>query len=150
MAQFSMPSITAMVVSSTYNLINMSFIGRRVGSVGIAAIAICVPITLIQGALNQLIGNGCAAGVSIKLGAGDREGARQLMGSAQLTSNIISLMIMLFGHIYLDPILLAFGASEAILPYARDYLNILLFGSLFGSFSTMNPSCAQRAIPCGR
>jgi len=147
MAQFSMPSITAMVVSSTYNLINMSFIGRRVGSVGIAAIAICVPITLIQGALNQLIGNGCAAGVSIKLGAGDREGARQLMGSAQLTSNIISLMIMLFGHIYLDPILLAFGASEAILPYARDYLNILLFGSLFGSFSTMNPLMRTEGYP---
>jgi Na+-driven multidrug efflux pump len=51
----------------------MSFIGRSVGPLGIAAIAVSVPITLTQAAINQLVGNGCAANVSIKLGAGIRK-----------------------------------------------------------------------------
>jgi putative MATE family efflux protein len=138
MAQFSLPSIVAMMVGATYNVINMSFIGRSSGSLGIAAIAISMPVTMISAAINQLIGNGCAACVSIKLGQGEKDKAQEILGNSVFFSLIVATVITVIANIFLDPILVAFGASDAILPYARQYMRIMLLAMIFGSFATMN------------
>ena len=145
--RYSLPSIVAMIVQSTYNTINMSFVGQKVGPIGIAAIAVCMPITMIQGAINSLIGNGCSAGVAIKLGEGDREGGRKLLGSAVTFNLIVATINVVLGHIFIDQLLRAFGATDTILPYARDYLNITMFAMVFSSFGPLNPMMRIEGYP---
>ncbi|MCL1848583.1 MAG: MATE family efflux transporter [Clostridiales bacterium] len=145
--KYSLPSIVAQIVSTSYNLINMSFIGRSVGSLGIAAIAICNPITMIQGSLNSLMGQGAAAAVAISLGKGDREGARALLGTGVTFTWIFALINCIVGHMFMEPLLVAFGASEAILPLAKQYLNITLFGMLIGNFTSLNPMMRIEGYP---
>ena len=147
MMRFSFPSIVAMMVSTSYNLINMSFIGRSAGPLGIAAIAVCQPLMMIQGAINQFVGNGCAAAVAIRLGQGDKDGSRTLLGSAVTFSLLVAVTNIILGHIFITPLLIAFGASDAILPYAKDYLAISLYGMLFGCLTTMNPMMRIEGYP---
>ncbi|MDR0469060.1 MAG: MATE family efflux transporter [Peptococcaceae bacterium] len=147
MIKYSIPSIVAMLVSSTYNLINMTFIGRAVGPLGIAAIAICQPITMIQGSINQLVCNGCAAAVAIKLGEGDKEASRGLLGSSVTFNVIVSAINVTIGITFMEPLLKAFGASAAILPYAKQYLTIILLGQLFGHLMPMNPMIRIEGYP---
>ncbi|MCL2121209.1 MAG: MATE family efflux transporter [Clostridiales bacterium] len=147
MIKYSLPSIVAMIVSSSYHLINMSFIGRAVGPLGIAAIAVCQPISLIQNAINQLVGNGCAAGVAIRLGQGDKEGSRQLLGSSSAVNIVVAAINIIIGRLFMTQFLVAFGASEAILPYARAYLSITLYGMLLSCFMTMNPILRIEGYP---
>jgi putative MATE family efflux protein len=147
MVQFSLPSIVAMMVGATYNIINMSFIGQSVGSIGIAAIAVSNPIAMISMAINQLIGNGCAASVSIRLGRGDKDGAQEILGNSVFFSLIVATLIMCVSNMFLDQILVVFGASEAILPYAHEYMRIMLVSMIFGSFGTMNPIMRIEGYP---
>lgn len=136
-----------MLVSATYNTINMSFVGRSVGPLGIAAIAICMPIMMIQSCLISLFGNGCSAGVAIRLGQGDREGARALLGSAVAFNQIVAAINVIVGLSFIDPILRAFGASDAILPLAKDYLFITICGMFFSAFGPLNPMMRIEGFP---
>jgi putative MATE family efflux protein len=147
MIKYSIPSIIAMLVSSTYNLINMTFIGRAVGPLGIAAIAICQPITMIQGSINSLVCNGCSAAVAIRIGQGDREGARALLGSSVTFNVVVSAINVALGIIFIDPVLRLFGASDAIMPYAKPYLTIILCGQLLGHLMPMNPMIRIEGFP---
>ncbi|MCL2122158.1 MAG: MATE family efflux transporter [Clostridiales bacterium] len=147
MIKFSLPAIVASMVQTSYNLINMTFIGRAVGPMGIAAIAICQPITMIQGAINQLIGNGCAAAVAIRIGRGEREEARGLLGVSVTFSFLFAATNLIIGQTFKDPLLWAFGASEALLPYAREYLSISLFGMVISFFMMMNPMMRIEGYP---
>ena len=147
MIRYSLPSIVAMLVQSTYNIINMSFVGRSVGPMGIAAIAVCNPITMVQGAINQLIGNGSSTAVAIKLGQGDKEASRSLLGSAVAFNLVVSTINVVLGHMFMVPLLRAFGASDAILPLARDYLSITLLGMVFATFMPLNPMMRIEGYP---
>jgi len=147
MIKYSLPSIVAQLVSSSYHLINMSFIGRSVGPLGIAAIAVCQPISMITGAVNQLVSNGCAAAVAIRLGEGDRDGAQKLVGTTITFNVVVGILCIILGQIYMKPLLIAFGASEAILPYAIPYLNITLYGMVLGGLTAMNPMMRIEGYP---
>ena len=145
--RYSMPSIVAQIVSTSYNIINMSFIGRTVGPLGIAAIAICNPITMIQGSINALMGQGAAAAVAISLGKGDREGARALLGTGVTFTWLFAVVNCIFGHMFMEPLLSLFGASEAIMPLAKQYLDITLYGMLIGGFTSLNPMMRIEGYP---
>ena len=147
MWQFSLPSIVAMLVQSSYNIINMSFIGRSVGAVGIAAIAVSVPVTMIQGAISQMIGSGCSARVSILAGEADYDGARRTLGCSMKFAILFSLSLMVVAQLFLDPLLAAFGASETILPYSHDYMRVMLLGMVFSNFVSMNPMLRIEGFP---
>lgn len=147
MLRYSLPSMVATMVSAAFNIINMTFVGRSMGPLGIAAIAICGPITMVQSSLNQLIGNGCAAAIAIKLGEGDPESCREILGSSILFNVIIAAINVIVGHAFMIPILRAFGASETIMPYASAYINIIMFGFLFGFFMMMNPMMRIEGYP---
>lgn len=147
MLRYSFPSIVAMLVSSSYNLINMSFIGRSVGPLGIAAIAVCQPVNMIQSAITQLVGTGCSAAIAIRLGQGDKDGARALLGNAVASSVLVAALNVLIGHIFMEPLLSAFGASDAIMPLAKDYFNITLYGMLFGCIMPLNPMMRIEGYP---
>ncbi|WP_005037706.1 MATE family efflux transporter [Holophaga foetida] len=133
--QFSIPAIVGMLVSALYSVIDRIFIGGAVGSIGIAGITVAFPIMIIQLAFGLLVGIGGTALVSIRLGEKKHEEALGIVGNAFVLLIVISILISILGLIFRDPMLRAFGASEQVLPYARDFVTIILYGSVVMSTS---------------
>lgn len=130
---FSIPAIVGMLVNSLYNVIDRIFIGNGVGSLGIAGITIGFPIMIIMMAFSMMVGIGSTSLVSIRLGEQNKEEAEHIIANALVLLVIISIAFTVLSLIFLDPILNAFGADEQILPYARDYMSVIIFGTLFMS-----------------
>jgi putative MATE family efflux protein len=128
--KFSLPAIAGMMVQATYNVVDRIYIGNGVGPLGIAAATVSFPLMLIMMAFGMLVGIGGAAALSIALGEGKKGFATTILGNSFTLLLIVSALIMGFGLAFLDPLLHLFGANEAILPYARDYMRIILFGVL--------------------
>ena len=128
--EYSSPAVVAMVVMSLYNVIDRIFIGRGVGADAFAGLAITFPVMNLSAAIGMLIGAGASARVSIMLGARDYRGAELVLGNTLVMLLInATVYISLFG-IFMDEILLSFGASETSLPYARDFMMYILPGML--------------------
>ncbi|MDI3480651.1 MAG: hypothetical protein PWQ97_306 [Tepidanaerobacteraceae bacterium] len=128
---FSIPAIIGMVVNGLYNVVDRIFVGRGVGSQGIAGITVGFPLMIIIMAFGMLIGLGATSLISIRLGEQKKEEAELIMGNALTLLVVVSLVISAFGLTFLDPLLTLFGASKALLPYARQYLSIILWGAVF-------------------
>ncbi len=133
--RLSIPSTIAMFVNGLYNVVDTIFIGRGVGSDAIAAITIAFPIQMIMLAFSLNIGVGTASAISRNLGAGKPERAVRFASVSMLMSFIIALIMGVFGIVFIDPLLRIFGATDSIIGYARDYISIILFSSLFYVFS---------------
>jgi len=131
----ALPATVGMVAMALHNVIDAIYIGRGVGTEGVAAAAITFPLTMIIMALSGAIGIGGASVVSRALGAGLREKADQAFGSIISMTLIVGIAGIVLGLTYLTPMLRLFGASDAILPYGCDYLGIILYGTAFFSFS---------------
>lgn len=131
--EFSLPAMIGMLVNAIYNIVDRMFIGNSpdLGSVGLAGISICYPVTLILMAISLMVGMGEATRFSIFLGRGDREKAGKYIGNALTITVIFGLVFMIFGNIFLEPLLKVLGASQTVLPYAKQYLSIILFGAVF-------------------
>lgn len=133
--EFSIPAIVGMLVSALYNVVDRIFIGNSAGPLGLAGITIGFPIMIIQMAFGALIGLGATSLVSIRLGQKKNEEAELIIGNAVVMLGIITVSITILSLAFLDPLLRVFGASNEVLPYARDYMAIILGGSVFGGFS---------------
>ena len=134
LVEFSVPAIVGMLVSSLYNIIDRIFIGNSAGPLGLAGITVGFPIMLIQMAFSGMIGLGATSLISIRLGQKKKEEAELIIGNSVVLLAVISILITTAGLFFLDPILKVFGASSEVLPYARDYMGIILGGSVFGAF----------------
>jgi putative MATE family efflux protein len=133
--RLSIPAIVGMGVMATYNLVDAIFIGRGVGTLGIAGLAICFPVQLIVMAVGQLIGMGGASIISRALGAGDEARAHRAFGNVLTLAFLFAAVLTTGGFVFLDGLLRVFGATEEILPYARDYLSIILWGTAFRCYA---------------
>ncbi len=133
--EFSVPAIIGMLVNALYNVIDRIFIGNSAGSLGIAAITVGFPLMLIQMAFGMLIGLGATALVSIRLGQQKKEEAEQYMGNAVTLIAIGTVILVTLGLTFLNPLLKIFGASQEVLPYAKAYMSIILYCSIFQTFS---------------
>ncbi|MEQ8176186.1 MAG: MATE family efflux transporter [Syntrophomonadaceae bacterium] len=131
--QFSWPSIVGMLSNALYAVVDRVFVGQGVGSLAIAATTVAFPLMLIMMALAFLIGIGATALISIRLGEQKLEEAEKVAGNA--TTLLIILPICLAAIYLLFPvsILRAFGASPEVLPYALDFVHIVMLGSVFGA-----------------
>ncbi|NLB18561.1 MAG: MATE family efflux transporter [Syntrophomonadaceae bacterium] len=129
---FSVPAIVGLLVQAFYNVIARVFIGNSVGSLGIAGITVAFPAMMVQLAFGAMIGMGATTLVSIRLGQGKKDEAERVMGNTVVLLLIVSLMITAFGLTFMDPMLRIFGASDTVLPYAREYLEIVILGTVFG------------------
>lgn len=127
----SLPSIIGLLVLSLYQIADTIFIGRGVGSLGIAGIAIALPIQMIAGSIAYMLGIGSASIISRALGNKDYKTANKAFGNFFTLSLLSSLFLTIIGLIFLDEILIIFGATENILPYARDYLQVMIIGTVF-------------------
>lgn len=133
LVRFSIPAIIGMLVNALYNIVDRIFIGNGVGSEGIAGAAIGFPVMLILMAFAMLIGIGANSLVAIRLGEQKKDEAELIMGNALVLLISITAAISVIGLIFMDPLLKLFGASEVVLPYARQYLRIILWGAVFQS-----------------
>ena len=131
--KFSIPAIIGMIVNALYNVVDRIFIGNSVGSLGIAGITIGFPIMLVMMACAMLIGIGSTSLISIKLGEQKKEEAELIMGNGMVLLILISILLSIFGLVFLNPLLKIFGASDAVLPYASEYLRVILCGTVFQS-----------------
>ncbi|KAJ51076.1 putative MATE family efflux protein [Clostridium tetanomorphum] len=128
--KFSIPAIVGMLVNALYNMVDRIFIGQGVGSLAISGIAVGFPLSIINMAFGMLIGIGSSTMVSIKLGEKKKHEAEKILGNAIVLVIFVSLFISVFGLIFLESILRIFGASDATLPYARDYMKYIIGGAL--------------------
>lgn len=135
MIKFSIPCIMSLLVSSLYNIVDQIFIGRGVGYLGNGATNVVFPITVIALAISLMIGDGCAAFLSICQGKKDADSTRNGVGNAVTILIFSSIIIMLIFMFAREGILSAFGATENNINYARDYFNIIAIGIPFFMFS---------------
>jgi putative MATE family efflux protein len=129
--QYATPAIVAMVASSLYNMIDSIFIGQGVGPLAIAGLAITFPFMNLSSAFGAAVGVGSSTFISVKLGQKDYATAENVLGNNVSLNIIIGIFIGVLGLIFIDPILRFFGASDATLPYAHDYMQIILLGNVF-------------------
>lgn len=131
--KFSVPAIIGMTVNALYNVVDRIFIGNSpdLGANGLAAITICFPAMIIIMSVGILLGQGGATLFSISLGKGDNETADKTLGNATSMLLILGAIITIFGSLFLDKLLILFGASETVLPFAKEYMRIIFIGTLF-------------------
>lgn len=133
LVEFSIPAMIGMLVNAIYNIVDRMFIGNapELGSIGLAGISVCYPVTLIVMAISLMVGMGGATRFSISLGMEKRDDAATYMGNALSLTVIFGLLFMIFGNLFLEPLLKILGASQNVLPYAKSYLSIILYGAVF-------------------
>ena len=120
-----------MMTQAVYNVVDRAFVGHWGGTEAIAGVAVCFPYMLVQLAFSMLVGFGAGAVVSIRLGERKKEEAERVLSAALVLLVTISAVLTVLALLLIDPILKASAASEAVLPYARDYLQIIAAGTIF-------------------
>jgi putative MATE family efflux protein len=131
--EFSIPATTGMMVGALYNIVDRMFVGnaKNLSTYGLGALTICFPIMMIMMGLALLFGAGGATLFSIKLGAKDKKGAGVILGNVIVMVFITQIIFMVVTLWKLEPILLLFGADEAFMPYAIEYMRIILYAAIF-------------------
>lgn len=145
--RYSIPAIIAMMVTSLYNVVDRAFIGSMegIGSIAIAGLGVTMPVFTLIIAFGMLISVGASTRLSIKLGERNKEEAEKILGNALTLSIIISLIITVLGLVFLEDILFILGASKDSISYAKDYMSVILVGSIFNlvAFSLNNAIRAE-------
>ncbi len=135
--QFSIPAITGMIVQALYNIVDRIFIGHmpQDSALAMGGLGIAMPLLFIMMGFSMLFGIGSGANISIRLGEKDHDRAQTIFSHGLIMLAISSVLIVAVGLLQLDNILRLFGATENNLPFARDYLSILLVGNLWNTFA---------------
>ncbi len=133
--KYSLPSVIGMIIVALYNFVDTIFVGKGVGTDAIAGLTIVLPILIFIIAIGLLTGIGSASIVSRSLGKGDKERALIAAGNSFIINMILNIIVVTVFYFFMDEILQFLGASPAILPYANNYLSIMLFGFIFFSLS---------------
>ena len=128
--QYAIPAIIAMTASSLYNMCDSIFIGQGVGPYAIAGLAITFPLMNLSAACGTLVGVGASTIISVLLGQKNYEVAQKVLGNSVVLNVIVGLLFSVFCIAFLKPILFFFGASSNTMPYAYDYMFIILLGNI--------------------
>ena len=129
--KFSIPAMVGMIVNALYSIVDAMFIGQYVGSLALGGVSIASPVIVVFLAFTMLIGIGATSLISIRLGEGKKEDAEKILGNATTLLTIMPIVLFIVVQVFLDKILIVFGASEALLPYARTYMSVVSFGFIF-------------------
>ena len=128
--QYALPAIIAQTAASLYNMVDSIFIGQGVGPLAISGLAVTFPLMNLSTAFGTLVGAGAAVMLSVLLGQKNYKAANKVLGNVVSLNIIIGLIFMAVALIFIDPILHFFGASENTLPYAKEYIRIILIGNV--------------------
>jgi putative MATE family efflux protein len=158
LAHFAVPSVLSLVLHAFYNIVDRIFIGRGVGSLGLAGVTLCFPILLLIFGICMLFSSGASSLISLYLGQKRSDKAEQVLGNTVTAITVIGFFMAITGHFYYRQILSFFSVPAEALPYAESYLKIILAGSplfLYGFVMTFiiraegNPIYATAAIVIG-
>jgi putative MATE family efflux protein len=139
LVRYSLPAIVASTVASLYNVVDRVFIGQGVGPYAISGLAITLPIVNLAIAFGAMVGLGASTLTSIRLGEGRPEQAERILGTTVILNAVLGTAYSLCIFLFLDPLLRAFGASDETLPYAREFLQVILVGNpFFHSYMGLN------------
>ena len=128
---YALPAIIAMTASSLYNMVDSIFIGHGVGPMAISGLAVTFPLMNLSSAFGTLVGVGASTMISVLLGQRNYDVANKVLGNIVSLNCIIGVAFTIVALIFIDPILYFFGASENTLPYAKEYMKIILYGNIF-------------------
>ncbi|MBU5425280.1 MATE family efflux transporter [Tissierella pigra] len=134
--RFSIPIIISFLVSELYNMVDTLFVGRSVGGYGIGGLVLVFPIQRIIIALGVMIAVGTSTAFSRANGEKNFEESRKIIRNGFSLCSLIMLVLTAIIYIFSEKVLIALGASERILPYAKEYLDIIIFGSTFLTLTT--------------
>lgn len=130
LVQYALPAIIAMIAASLYNIVDRIFIGQIVGPMAISGLAITFPFINLGAAFGAAVGIGASTSISVKLGQRDYKTAENILGNTVTLNLIIGSTFGIICLIFLDPILRFFGASDATIPYARSFMEVILAGNV--------------------
>lgn len=128
--KYALPAIIAMTATSLYNIVDSIYIGHGCGALALGALTVAKPFMDICAAFGSLVGVGASSLLAIYLGEKDYDRANRVLGNVIVMNIVLSAIVMAVGLIWLDPILMAFGASEDTLLYAHEYMEIILYGNI--------------------
>lgn len=128
--RYSIPAIIAMTAASLYNMVDSIFIGQGVGPLAISGLAVTFPLMNLSAAFGAMIGVGASTLLSVKLGQKDYQTAQNILGNVITLNLIVGIAFGVIMFIFLNPILYFFGASDATIGYASDYMSIIVAGSV--------------------
>ena len=128
--KYALPGIIAMTAMSLYNMVDSIFIGHGVGAMALSGLTVAKPFMDICAAFGTLVGVGASSLVAIKLGEKDYRSANDVLANVILLNVLLGALVMAVGLYWLDPILYAFGASDVTITYAREYMEIILWGNI--------------------
>ena len=133
MFKLAVPAVAAQLINMLYNIVDRIYIGHipQVGQLALTGVGVTFPILMLISAFAAFAGMGGAPLASIRLGAGDRESAEQILGNSLTMLLCTAAVLTLFFSAFKRPILMAFGASNDTIGYALDYISIYLLGTLF-------------------
>jgi putative MATE family efflux protein len=135
LAEFSIPSIAATLVTASHGVINRIFVGQTLGTEGIAAVTITIPIFTLMLAFGMTIGIGSNTLLSIRLGERRYDEAERIIGQSIVLFLLFGVCFMIFGLLASEPLLRFFGADDAVLPCAKEYLSVMVCGAFFHEMS---------------
>lgn len=149
--KFAVPCILSLLISSLYNIVDQIFIGHsELGYLGNAATSVVFPITIISVAFAWCFGDGSAAFLSLAQGRKDTKNVHISIGNSILINFIISIIFVILGFIFMEPLLRMFGASDVTLSIAKDYFRIILiFIPVYMMANVMNPIIRADGSPLG-
>lgn len=128
--QYATPAIIAMTATSLYNMVDSIFIGQGCGKEAIAGLAVTFPFANLSAAFGAMVGVGSSIMIAMKLGQKDMKSAELLLGNVVMLNTWIGGLFSIICLLFLEPILRLFGASDATLPYAKEYMQVLLYGNI--------------------
>jgi putative MATE family efflux protein len=128
--QYAVPAIIAMTATSLYNITDSIFIGHGVGPLALSGLAITFPLMNLGAAFGSLVGVGASTLLSLRMGQKDYKTANDILGNVFVLNLIMGIAFTVFTLLFLDPILYFFGASHDTLPYAHDFMVIILLGNV--------------------
>ena len=141
---YALPAVISQVIASVYNIADRIFIGQGVGPLAIAGLAITMPVMNVVHAFGSLIGVGSSARMSIVLGQKDVRWAEKILGNSTIFTLVLGFLFTTAGYLFMDQILMKFGATDQTVAYAREYMMIVLPG-MFLTTVTFNLTGLIRA-----
>ncbi|GHT04643.1 MATE family efflux transporter [Bacteroidia bacterium] len=130
LTQYALPAIIAMTASSLYNITDSIFIGHGVGPLALSGLAITFPLMNLGAAFGSLVGVGASSLLSIRMGQKNYGAANDILGNTLTLNLLMGILFSIPALYYLSPILEFFGASADTLPYAHDFMTIILLGNV--------------------
>lgn len=134
-AKFAVPAIIGGLIGAAYNIVDQIFIGQSVGLLGNAATNVAFPLVTLSNSLALLFGVGSASNFSLDLGNKQKDSAVRICGNGISLLLICGILLFAITITFLEPLLMAFGATEQVLPYALTYTGITAFGIPFSIIS---------------